>query len=274
MLRPSIVNSFYDNLENLYKTHKYGSNRIWNCDETGVQAGRNYRMQVIAKLGSRCVPHLISKSKEWITILACVSASGCSIPGFYLFKSKRHIRNYIANCELGACMVAKEHAWITKELFLNWLQHFAGSIPRGVSPTNRSLLIFDGHGSHVAFKTIEEARHLGIDLITLPAHTSHRLQPLDVSIFSPFKNYFKKQRSAWMASHPQIEIGREELATLARKAFKQALTPANIISGFRRTGIRPLNRSVLQEDMRPSDGFQVSNEDNEDSMATAPKNQA
>jgi hypothetical protein len=31
-------------------------------------------------------------------------------------------------------------------------------------------------------------------MITLPSHTSHALQPLDVSCFKPFKTTFKKER--------------------------------------------------------------------------------
>lgn len=88
-------------------------------------------------------------------------------------------------------MAIEEHAWMTKELFLNWFEHFAHSVSGGVSPSRRALLIFDGHDNHVAFKTIEEERQIGIDLVTLLAHTSHKLKPLDVSISSPFKNYFK-----------------------------------------------------------------------------------
>lgn len=68
--------------------------------------------------------------------------------------------------------------------------------------------MFDGHGNHVTFSTIQEARSLGIDLLTLPTHTSHRLQHLYVSVFSPFKAYFKSKRSKWMAKHPHIEIRR------------------------------------------------------------------
>lgn len=129
-------------------------------------------------------------------------------------------------------MVAQPHAWMTKELFLNWLYHFSRSVPGGASPTNRHLLIFDGHRSHVALSTIHEAKSLGIDLLTLPAHTSHKLQPLDVSVFSPFKTHFKSERSKWMAKHPHIEIRRTELAELASKAFKLALTSENIIASF------------------------------------------
>lgn len=191
MLWPEIVSSFYDNLEELYNKLNYGPNNIWNCDETGVQAGINCAMRVIAKIGTKCVPQLIAKSREWITVLACVSVTGQAIPGYYLFKSKRNIKNYIVNCEPRACMAIQEHAWMTKELFMAWLKHFAKNVPGGVSPTNRKLLIFDGHGSHVEFKTVEVAKAMGIDFLTLPAHCSHKLQPLDVSVFSPFKNYFK-----------------------------------------------------------------------------------
>ncbi|GLJ52280.1 hypothetical protein SUGI_1112060 [Cryptomeria japonica] len=53
------------------------------------------------------------------------------------------------------------------------------------------------------------------------------------------------------------EIRRTELAELASKAFKLALTSENIIAGFRRTGIWPLNKDALCNDMRPSDAFNL-----------------
>jgi hypothetical protein len=39
-LCPESVQSFYKNLEELYDKHNYESSHVWNCDETGVQAGR------------------------------------------------------------------------------------------------------------------------------------------------------------------------------------------------------------------------------------------
>ena len=88
-------------------------------------------------------------------------------------------------------MVAHPHAWMTIELFWNWLCHFVASILGGVSPKNKHLLVLDGYGSHIVVQTIEEENKLGIDLLTLLAHTTHRLQPLDVSVFGPFKTYFR-----------------------------------------------------------------------------------
>jgi hypothetical protein len=40
-LCPENVASFYGNLQDLYNTNKYTTNNIWNCDESGAQAGRN-----------------------------------------------------------------------------------------------------------------------------------------------------------------------------------------------------------------------------------------
>lgn len=156
---------------------------------------------------------------------------------FTYSKVKTQLKNYIQNCEPDACMEAHPHAWMTKELVLNWLCHFVASLPSGDPPENRHLLILDGHGSHMALQTIEEVNNFGIDLLTLPAHTTHRLQPLDVSVFGLFKNYFRVERASWLVKNPGVEVKRFELAKLASKALKRALTPSNIKVGSRRTGI-------------------------------------
>lgn len=89
------------------------------------------------------MPKILPKGRKWITILCCVNAIGVSIPGFYSSKGKTQLKNYIQNCELGACMVAHPHAWMTKELFLNCVCHFVASIPGGVSPENKHLQILN-----------------------------------------------------------------------------------------------------------------------------------
>lgn len=53
----------------------------------------------------------------------------------------------------------------------------------------------------MALQIIEEANNLGIDLLTLSTHTTHRLQPLDVSVFGPFKDYFRVERVSWMENN-------------------------------------------------------------------------
>jgi hypothetical protein len=90
-------------------------------------------------------------------------------------------------------MVVQTKAWIISFLLKEFLSFFKRSIPSGISPSNRHLLILDGHGSHVSLEAIEQVQQFGLDIITLPSHTSHVLQPLDVNYFKPFKITLKKK---------------------------------------------------------------------------------
>ena len=89
------VASFYDNLETLYSRHKYPSNRIWNCDEFGTQAGKNGSGIVIAKTGAHHVHSIVPDQREWLSVLVCVNVARSAIPSFYIFRRKRFGKNYI-----------------------------------------------------------------------------------------------------------------------------------------------------------------------------------
>lgn len=48
-----------------------------------------------------------------------------------------------------------------------------------------------GHWSHVTLEAIKQAHQFGLDMVTLPSHTSHALQSFNVSSnFKPFKTLF------------------------------------------------------------------------------------
>jgi hypothetical protein len=60
-------------------------------------------------------------------------------------------------------------------------------------------LILDEHDNNVTLEAIEQAKDIGLNMTTLPSHTSHALQPLNVSYFKPFKIAFKKDRDVAMS---------------------------------------------------------------------------
>jgi hypothetical protein len=122
------VKSFYDNLLCLYETHNYSPSHIWNCDESGVQAGRNGDAQVLAKTEARNVHQVLPDEREWFTVLTCINAASESIPNFYIFRGKRFRRNYIQFCEQGATMAMSSKAWMTTCLFSAWIDHFVQAL--------------------------------------------------------------------------------------------------------------------------------------------------
>ena len=66
--------------------------------------------------------------------------------------------------------------------YLEWFKSFLKNIP----PTRPVLVIEDGHSSHISLEVIKLAQNNDVHLLCLPSHTTHILQPLDISVFKPF----------------------------------------------------------------------------------------
>ena len=189
--------------------------------------------------------------------LTCVNAAGDHIPGFYIFRGKRLRSNYVLHCEDGAAKAIQRKAWMTATLFSHWISHFIRCLQSkgGISQGRRHLLILDGHNSHVTLEVVHKCREVGLDLMTLPSHTSHRLQPLDVGVFAPFKQYFKRYKDAWSVSNKGKGTSKQTLAMWVSRGLERALTKSNIQAGFRTTGIYPLNPEAVDVHMGPVKQF-------------------
>jgi len=107
-------------------------------------------------------------------------------------------------------MAMQPNGWMTAFLFFAWLSHFVTIVKEryGISQEDRQLLILDGHGSHVTIEVREKAKFEGLNIINLPSHTSHRLQPLDVNIFKSFKVAFRACRDRWTIDNKGKVQGR------------------------------------------------------------------
>jgi hypothetical protein len=247
---------FYSFLARTYEERSYSATHIWNMDETGVSASMDIGgAKVIARRGSRSVLTRNSANREWLTIVACVSASGQRIPCQYIFSGMEIRGTYIAACEPGAVYCMQRNGWQTSEHFIDWLQHFQTTVPGGVSLENPHLLLLDGHASHLTKEAIMLGMQMGLQIALLPPHSSHRLQPLDVGVFRAFKMRFGQLREEEIASNPGWLNGKDNktvLATLVSKAMVTACNPENIRSGFKRTGIFPFNAHALDKDYGPS----------------------
>ena len=144
---------------------------------------------------------------------------------------------------------------MTKEVYLEWFK-FLQNIP----PSRPVVLIQDGHASHVSIELIELARANNIHLLCLPAHTSHILQPLDVGVFKSCKVNFSKSCSSYIAKNPGRVITTDVIASLIGSAWSSSHTSVNIVSGFKKSGVYPLNPGAIDDrELAPSNTFQHPN---------------
>jgi hypothetical protein len=73
----------------------------------------------------------------------------------------------------------------------------------------------------------------GLNMITLPSHTSHALQHLNVSCFKPFKTTFRKERDATMTISKYQKPNKITFVGWVDKAIDQSLTKDKIRLGFK-----------------------------------------
>ena len=83
--------------------------------------------------------------------------------------------------------------------FLEWMDFFVHRMreERRQPPQERHLLILHGHKSNISLEILIKAKENGLDMISLPSHTSHELQPLDKAYFKSFKVSFRAYRDLW-----------------------------------------------------------------------------
>jgi hypothetical protein len=107
-------------------------------------------------------------------------------------------------------------------------------------------MIMDGHSSHITANLIAFCMSHLIDLLILPPHCSHLLQPLDVGVFSPLKCALALETDA--ASRVDSgRISRVEWVEMYIRARAKAITQSNIHSAWRGAGLMPLSPITVLE---------------------------
>jgi len=184
------------------------------------------------------------------------------IPRFYNFKGERLQDDYIKLCQPKTYMAMQKKAWMSSFLLKKFLAFFNKLVLSGMSITNQHLLILDGHVNHVTLEAIEHAQEFGLDMITLPSHTSHVLQPLYVCCFQPFKTTLKKFRGATLSKSNHIEPNKIIMVKWVNQAIDQCFTNKNIKVGFQATCIWLFNFKAMDNKTQPSKIYNVTSINN------------
>jgi hypothetical protein len=88
-------------------------------------------------------------------------------------------------------------------------------------------------------------------LCRIPSHTSHKLQPCDVGVFSPLKVAYREQVEKLYRGGANT-VGKQHFTSLYSRAREQALTARNIKSGWAKTGLYPFSpHRVLKDIQKP-----------------------
>lgn len=241
---PFIIYDFFDQLNSIIEELNLQNKpeSIYNCDESGFKSDPTTTKVVTVK-GASAKRVTGGNARKTTTVLACVNANGDKMPPMILHKGKRIWDNMMGDTAFpGTSYAVSDNGWMTETVFTTWFKNqFLDYIK--IKP---ALLIYDGHLSHISMELIQAAIEAEVTILKLPPHTSHILQPLDVSVFKGVKSKWDSLLAEWTKQNYGRQLPKNEFANILGKVW-DSVNPDVIKKGFEKSGIFPINRLRLDQ---------------------------
>ena len=237
------VNLFFNELvEALSKIRCYSL--VINMDESGFSSRPQKDTSQNCCFLSNCpIPPTFREQRDasHISIVGAVSIDGRVLKPMLLSVNKnppREIRGTFLENSFDWAQTPK--GYMTHDSMISWVHDILISyVSQRRAELNdddlNALLIFDGLKTHLMDDIKDEHNQHRIMYLCLPPHSSHLLQVMDLSIFSPMKTYYRNMK-------PKLFEGEErKMAKKVEKIIKsyyQATYEGNIYSGWEECGIK------------------------------------
>jgi len=240
------VKNCMDKYQSVLLKYKFEGQDIYNLDETGITTVQRTE-KVVASRGKKQIGAITSAERgTLVTMCLAVNAIGNFIPPMFVFPRVNYKDYFVRGGPSGCVGVANKSGWTQGNEFLEFVKHFAKHVKPSVD--KKVLVLLDNHESHLYLPVIDFCREVGIVLLSFPPHCSHKLQPLDRSVYGPFKKYINQNMTSWMTNNPGKRITIYDVPSISSNALVSAATPRNIINGFSVSGIWPFNMDAFTED--------------------------
>ena len=135
-----------------------------------------------------------------MTLACAVNALGNTIPHMFVFSRSRYHDHFVRDGPTGCIGAGNKSGCMQQEQFLIFLKHFTHNTE--VTVNCKVLLLIDNHNSHRSVAAVDFCKQNGIILLSFPPHCSHKLQPLDRSVYGPLKKCYNTACYSWIKLNP------------------------------------------------------------------------
>jgi hypothetical protein len=235
---PEVIRAWFRLVQNTIAKYGVVDEDIYNFDETGFQMGVISTAKVVTAAEKARTDSIQPGNREWVTVIEGVQSTGFVLPPLVIFKGQFLQKSWYDNLPPNWRVGVSDNGWTTDAIGLYWLKEHFGPLTESRTIGKYRLLILDGHGSHATAEFDQYCFQHSIIVLCMPPHSSHLLQPLDVSCFSVLK------RSYGLAVQEQIRAGinhidKDDFLSLYSQARITTYTTSTIQSGFKATGLVP-----------------------------------
>lgn len=127
-----------------------------------------------------------------------------------------------------SCFAGYPDAWLTKE-----------EIQRPV------LFLVDGNRSHMSLELSKFCDQNEIILYALPPNATHLLQPADVAVFKPLKEYWRQEVREWQTENENKVVTKADFCPIFHKVLQHPNMCTNMKNGFKACGLYPFNPGTV-----------------------------
>ena len=219
------VDIFFSAYTEAMEKYQLQPDRIFNLDESSLSTVMK-PVKVICESGQPVASQISRERGTTMTFVGIISAAGSFLPPVFIIPRKRWNDSFMRGTITGSKGILHQNGWMNGECFLQTLEHIQRKTFS--SPENKILLILDNAECHMNIHCIQYAIQHGIVIVTLPPHTTAKLQPLDVSVFGPFKSHMRSLQNDFHLMNPNTHITEHMLPDFACKAWIEACIPTNI----------------------------------------------
>eukprot|EP00171_Calliarthron_tuberculosum_P002640 IDg2640t1 len=221
---------------------------------------RNSTKKVVGARSTRCYTKGadFEKNLSRVTLLGCISAAGEAFLPMWIFKGKRlpfrfrQMPDGSQKAESAAHLLPPgslhgtrpEVGGVDTKIFVSWCKHFVQRVEYLTREGKKVLLVYDGYRAHMSLECLQILKDGSVEVYVIPAHTSGVTQPLDVGVYSSFKNRINENLLA-MTEATTGPLSLYDMCSAFCAAYNNAFRRENIMSGFAKSALWPFRPESL-----------------------------
>ncbi|CAK1599466.1 unnamed protein product [Parnassius mnemosyne] len=218
--------------------------RIINYDETNLTDDPGNK-KYIYKRGVKYPERVTNTSKTAVSLMFAATAEGQLLPVYVVYKAEHLWDTWLEGGPPDAIYNRSKSGWFDSVCFENWFEKVI--VPYTKKKPGRKIVIGDNLSSHFSENVLKKCEKLNISFVCLPPKSTHLLQPLDVALYGPLKHYWRTILTGWKKvegrKHKTLvkDVFPKLLAKLMNKLMETNTGGKNVIAGFNKCGLYPIN---------------------------------
>ncbi|XP_072934902.1 uncharacterized protein [Epargyreus clarus] len=238
-----------DYFNNLRATLKdIPAENIVNFDETNLSDDPG-SSKCIFRRGVKYPERIVNSTKGNISLMFTATASGKCLPLYVVYKATNLYSEWVKGGPSDTRYNCTKSGWFDSNMFENYFETII--LPWARETVGTKVVICDNLSSHLNIKVVEVCEQHDIKFVFIPPRSTHLTQPLDVAFFAPLKRCWRKILFQYKLHNPTQTILNKKHFPKLLKELTEAIRMTetkNIISGFKASGIFPLNpQEVLKK---------------------------